>query len=110
MRLTYDHEQRNTGEERAPRHRAQRILDTIDGAWRRSEDEQLHVVQHKRHDLQEARRRTGQTLQNDVGEEERRRLGQVLREQGWDRRGVVDKLREGGNDTGRERHDKERVL
>ena len=70
--------------------RKTRILDTVNRAWRRPEDEQLHVVQHERHDLQEARRRTGQTLQNDIGEEERRRLGQVLREQGGDRCGVVN--------------------
>ena len=110
MRLTDDHKQRNAREERAPRHRAQRILDAVNRTRRRSKDEQLHVVQHERYDLQEARRRTRQTLQNDVGEEERRRLRQVLGKQGRDRRGIVDELREGGDDTGRERHDEERVL
>ena len=66
MRLTDDHKQRNTGEQRAPRHRAQRILNTIAGARRRPEDEQLHVVKNERDDLQETGSSAGQTLKNDV--------------------------------------------
>ena len=110
LALTDDDDEGNAREERAPRHRAHGVLDGVDRAGGRAKDEQLDVVQNKRDGLEEARRRTGETLEDHIGEEERRRLGQVLREQGRNRCGVVDELRKGGNDTGRERHDEERVL
>ena len=65
QRTNHD-EQRGYGEERAPRDRAESVLDRIDGARSRPKDEQLHVVEYKRDNLQEATRSAGQTLEHDV--------------------------------------------
>ena len=60
-------------------------LDVIHRPRRAAKDVQLGIVHDKRYSLKETCCRSGETLQDDVGEEEVGCLWEVLRQDGRDR-------------------------
>ena len=63
---TDNHKKGDGWEQGSPRYGTERVLDAIDRARRGAQNEQLHVVQHERDDLQEPGGGTGEALEDDI--------------------------------------------
>lgn len=109
-RLTDDHEQRNRREQRPEEHIPKIILDPIHRPRRASKDEQLDIINDKRSSLEQTPRSPRERLQNSIGKEERRRLGQIGSEQVGDRSRVLGQVGNGLDNPTREGSDEETML
>ena len=86
------------------------VLDLVNAPGGASEQEQLDIVDDQRHGLQDASGSASETLQDDVGQEERRSRWQFLREEGGDRARIVDETGECLDETAGDSDDQEGVL
>ena len=91
----------------APRVGGERGVSVVLLSHRVVEREAHHVEQHQGDDLEEGASRHGEAVQDDVGDEEVGRLGQVCGQERQGRRGVLDNLRRHGGHGRRNRHHKE---
>lgn len=75
------------------------MLHRINLTRRRPQEVQFRVIEDQGNGLEERGGGAGETLEDDVGEEERRCLGELGCEDRWDACWVVHELGEGGDDA-----------
>lgn len=79
-RRTNDSQKRDSREQGTPRDAPWRVFNGVDAPRGASKEDKLDIVHNELDDLKEPSRCPGETLQDHVGQEERRCLRETLRE------------------------------